>query len=122
MLSERIYYLYQDALDIGIPIERFWNSSLAEVLDMLESHKRVRQYQTKEKLLFIYQLSEWTADHIMSKWDKDYPVPHPWDTYPDLFQEEQALFEESRQRQEFEAFKERRRQYYEYKNHQRASE
>lgn len=88
---------------------------------MMESYKRRQTEKTKEKILLIYQLAEWTAEHIAAKLDKECHPSYPWDRYPNLFAEEQELFEENRQKQEFEIFKEKRRQYYEYKNHQRAS-
>ncbi len=121
MVSDLINALYPNALDAGISIERFWSSSLAEISDILESYKRVQKIRTKEKLLEMYQLAEWFSEHMAARLDKDIPVPYPWDKFPDIFAEEQLIFEEARQKQEFEEFKERRRQYYEYKNNQRAS-
>ncbi len=88
---------------------------------MLESFKRVQIVRTKERLLEMYQMAEWVSEHMASKLDKDIPVPYPWDKFPDIFTEERQIFEENKQKQEFEQFKERRRQYYEYKNNQRTS-
>ncbi len=121
MVSDLINDLYPNAIDAGISIEAFWNSSLAEIADMLDSYKRVQAVKTKEKLLEMYQLAEWFSEHMAAKLDKNIQVPYPWDKFPDIFVEEQRIFEENKQKQEFEDFKERRRQYYEYKNHQRAS-
>ena len=121
MLSEWISYLYDDAIDAGISISVFWNSSIPEVLDMLDSYKRVQKIQTKEKLLFMYQLAEWTASYIASKLDEKCPIPYPWDRFPELFKDEKTIFEDTRTKQEFQEFKERRKQYYEYMNKQRAS-
>ena len=122
MLSDWIDRLYSDALDIGISIETFWNSSLSEILDMMESYKRVQYEKTRERILFMYQHAEWTAQHIAAKFDSKQRVPYPWDSFPEMFSVEKEVFEENRQKQELEEFKERRRNYYNYKNKQRASE
>lgn len=99
----------------------FWNSSFSEVIDKMESYKRVQKAKTKEKILFIYQLAEWMSEHMAAKLDKECTASYPWDKYPELFAEEQHMFEEQKQREELEVFKERRRQYYNFKNSQRAS-
>lgn len=121
MVSDLINALYPNAIDAGISITVFWNSSLAEIVDMLDSYKRVQAVRTKEKLLEMYQLAEWFSEHMAAKLNENIPIPYPWYKFPDIFSEEQRIFEENKQKQEFEEFKERRRQYYEYKNHQRAS-
>ena len=36
-LTDFVNELYTEALDLGISIETFWNSSLAEVIDLMES-------------------------------------------------------------------------------------
>ena len=85
MVSDLINALYPNAIDAGISITVFWNSSLAEIVDMLDSYKRVQAVRTKEKLLEMYQLAEWFSEHMAAKLDKNIPVPYPWDKFPDIF-------------------------------------
>lgn len=38
-------------------------------------------------------------------------IPHPWEYYPELFSEEQKIYEEKRKEAELEEYKEKRKAY-----------
>lgn len=81
----------------------FWNSSLPEIIDWIESDNRRR----KEQINYQFVLADVIANRCMR--DEKTPVIHPWDLYPGLFAEEQKHFEEYQKVQEFEEYKEKRR-------------
>lgn len=95
--------LYPVALDYGISIETFWDSSLNEILDMIESAAREEKRRRKEKIVDDFVIAEVTAMNIASMLfpDKKLRLPKPWDYYDRLFKEEKAVFEEKDQDRRF---------------------
>ncbi len=101
------------ALDAGISIELFWNSSLNEITDMLESYARKEKRRRKEKVLDDFIIAEVTAVNLAALFssDKKAETPKPWDYYQELFVEEKKAYEKEKAYRELEEYKEERRAY-----------
>lgn len=75
----------------------------------------IRRYQKKERRLFkekvrsIFLLAE-VVTRYMTR-DEKADTPHPWEYYPDIFKEDQKIYEEEKEREELEEYKEARRAY-----------
>lgn len=106
--------MYPAAIDAGITIELFWNSSVNEIIDMLESHYRENERKRKQKIMDDFLLAEVIAHNVatllFSESDKKV-MQRPWDYYPSLFKKEKERYEEKERQIEFEEYKERRREY-----------
>mgnify|MGYP006939772602 CR=1 FL=1 len=74
-----------------------------------------RRYQKKEQRLFkekvrnIFLLAE-VVTRYMTR-DEKADTPHPWEYYPELFEEDEKIFKEEKEREELEEYKEARRAY-----------
>lgn len=92
--------LYPTALDHGIPPERFWNYSLGEVLDLIESWVRVKKQTAKEQIAAYFELAGLIGLYIQKPYDEknEIKIPHPWDAYPDLYQAEKERYEAAQEK------------------------
>lgn len=101
------------ALDAGIPIDTFWDSSLSEIWDMLESYERRKRQIRKDKILDDFIIAEVTAINLAAllSSDKKIQTPRPWDYYQKIFTEEKEVYEKERAERELEEYKEKRRAY-----------
>lgn len=108
LLSE----LYPYALDAGISIDLFWNSSVNEIIDMLESYGRRKEQERKLKIQDDFIIAEVIALNILAPvaGDKE-AMPHPWDYYPSFFEAEKKSWEENQLKQQMEDYRERRKAY-----------
>ena len=110
--SEFLSELYPYALDAGISIDLFWNSSVNEIIDMLESYGRRKEQERKLKIQDDFIIAEVIALNILAPvaGDKE-AMPHPWDYYPSFFEAEKKSWEENQLKQQMEDYKERRKAY-----------
>lgn len=103
--------MYTRALDTGMFPWEFWDCSLAEVNDLIESHERQKIRQTKTKTVENCQLGYIISTNIGRMLNGEGKNMMPWDVLPELFAEEQKLFEQRREEEEFESYKQRKREY-----------
>lgn len=106
-----IYDLYPNALDCGVPIEKFWDLSLAEISDMMGSFKRRRNNQLKQELINGFAFAQYTAECIGQYIHENNKVRQPWDYFPEMFVEEKKQYEEAEYERQLETAKENRRAY-----------
>lgn len=106
-----IYDLYPDALDCGVPLEKFWDLSLAEITDMMASFKRRRNNQLKQDLINGFAIAQHTAECIGQYMSKENEVHQLWDYFPELFAEEKERYEAVEGERQLETAKENRRAY-----------
>lgn len=101
------------ALDAGIPVETFWDSSMDEIRELLKSRSREETRKRKEKIMDDFVMAEVIAWNIgaMLPHDEKFTLPKPWDYYPKIFAEESAAFEEQEKERQLEEYKEKRRAY-----------
>jgi hypothetical protein len=92
-------------------IKQFWESSLVEINDYIDSARRIKKREAKEEILRLFMLAAIINERhpMVDKEKQDFSAP--WDFYPELFEEERAFSEKQKEIEEFEAYKERRRQY-----------
>lgn len=103
--------MYPDALDCGVPIRGFWNLSLAEISDMMESFKRKRDRELKQNLINGFAFAEHTAELIGQYMNSENKARNLWGFFPQLFAEEKKLYEEREAAQQLETAKENRKAY-----------
>ena len=94
-------------LDIGGKPLDFWDLTILEIRDMIESHNRVTIQKQKEKIVESYRLSQMIANNVSLLLSKEAKPLDVWDYAPDLFQEERDQVEKARQEQEMRMHKER---------------
>lgn len=103
-------------LDIGGKPLDFWDLTILEIRDMIESHNRVTIQKQKEKIVESYRLSQMIANNVSLLLSKEAKPLDVWDYAPDLFQEERDQVEKARQEQEVRMHKERMRAFAESHN------
>ena len=103
-------------LDIGGKPLDFWDLTILEIRDMIESHNRVTIQKQKEKIVESYRLSQMIANNVSLLLSKDAKPLDVWDYAPDLFQEERDQVEKARQQEEMQLHKERMRAFAESHN------
>ena len=121
-MSEVVDNLYAQAIDCGVSPSDFWEYSIDEVIDLMESNTRIKRQEAKIKASSDYSQARLIATNIWSYWNKDISIPKPWDSYPDLFKEEREEYENELKRQELENYKEKRRMQYDQFNAKRRRE
>nr|DAX75959.1 MAG TPA: hypothetical protein [Caudoviricetes sp.] len=112
-MVERLYPMF---LDIGGKPLDFWDLTILEIRDMIESHNRVTIQKQKEKIVESYRLSQMIANNVSLLLSKEAKPLDVWDYAPDLFQEERDQVEKARQEQEMKMHKERMRAFAESHN------
>ena len=87
----------------------FWNYGVDEVIDIIESHRRVEKAKIKQELSNNYMQAFMIRDCVASLFDDKVKPKQLHEIYPDLFQEEQKVAEELQRQNELEINKERLR-------------
>lgn len=109
-------------LDIGGKPLDFWDLTVLEIREMIESYNRVKTQERKEKIIDSYRLSQMIFNHVSLLLSKDAKVFEFWEYAPELFIEEQQAVERERQRQALLLHKERMREFAERHNRKRKEE
>lgn len=104
-----IYCLYPAALDCGMPVQEFWNASLAEIMDYIDSFSRREEQSLKKRLSELHFLAKDTAQYVglMIGGGEGDRASELWDYFPDLFEEEKEQTEQLRQKQQLAVYKAR---------------
>ena len=93
----------------------FWDLSIDEINDLIESYRRKYEIEAKQTLIFNKIQAEQIMHEILpllaEKLPDDYRKPQLWDYYPDLFINEKEMFEKKQEEDKFEEFKEGRRRF-----------
>lgn len=103
-------------LDIGGRPLDFWDLTILEIRDMIESHNRVTIQKQKEKIVESYRLSQMIANNVSLLLSKEAKLLDVWDYAPELFKEERDQVEKARQQDEMRLHKERMRMFAESHN------
>ena len=109
-------------LDIGGKPLDFWDLTVLEIREMIESYNRVKIQERKEKILDSYILSRMITNHVSLLLSNDVKIAELWEYAPELFAEEKQAMEEERQRQTLLLHKERMREFAERHNRKRKEE
>lgn len=105
--------LYPAALDGGILPDAFWSSSLAEVRDRLESIHRLKVREARERISLCYEQAGLIGIYVSKLFDDkgEVKIPHPWDSYPELFGQEKGHYEAAQKAEQTESAREARHAY-----------
>lgn len=103
-------------LDIGGEPLVFWDLTVLEIREMIESYNRVRIQKQKDKIIESYRLSQMIANNVSLLLSKDAKPLEVWDYAPELFQEERDQVEKARLAQELKLHQERMRMFAESHN------
>ena len=103
-------------LDIGGKPLDFWDLTVLEIRDMIESHNRVTIQKQKEKIIESYRLSQMIANNVSLLLSKEAKPLEVWDYAPELFEKERDQVEQARLAQELRLHKERMRMFAESYN------
>lgn len=103
--------LYPVALDIGMSSSFFYESTIPEIVDMIDSYERIEMRKQKQRAIDNQIL----ADQIIrgfnvimngnGKSDSEDSFKALWDYYPDLFAEEKEKYYQDKEAREFDNFK-----------------
>ena len=77
---------------------------------MISCYYREMVRKKKEDVAHTFLLAEVVTRYMVRNDEKD-EIPHPWEYYPELFEEERIAYEEKKARDELEEYKESRREY-----------
>ena len=103
-------------LDIGGKPLDFWDLTVLEIRDMIESYNRITIQKQKEKIIESYRLSQMIANNVSMLLSKDAKPLEVWDYAPELFEKERKQVEQARLVQELNLHKERMRMFVESHN------
>ena len=103
-------------LDIGGEPLVFWDLTVLEIRDLIESYNRVRIQKQKDKIIESYRLSQMIANNVSLLFSNDAKPLEVWDYAPELFQEERDQVEKARLTQELKLHQERMRMFAESHN------
>lgn len=103
-------------LDIGGKPLDFWDLTVLEIRDIIESYNRVTIQKQKEKIIESYRLSQMIANNVSMLLSKDAKPLEVWDYAPELFENEREQVEQARLTQELRLHKERMRMFAESHN------
>lgn len=109
-------------LDIGGKPLDFWELTIGEIRDMIESHNRVNLQAKKDKIVENYRLSQMIVNHISLLLSKEAKVAEFWEYAPELFEEERNAIEQQKQNHTLLLHKERMREFAERHNRKRKEE
>ena len=110
-MSEQLAELYPVALEMGIPVEIFWNLSVNEIFDTLANIRRRLLREEKQRIMDNFIQAQAIAVDISALFAKDGKIAHPWDYYPSFFEAEKKSWEENQLKQQIEDYRERRKAY-----------
>lgn len=87
--------IYPSFLDLGYTPSFFWDCSLQEVYELIESNQRIKEreaekeiYELKTKLISNSVLARQVAENVACIFSKDAKVTDIYDLMPELFKEE----------------------------------
>lgn len=103
--------MYPLALDCGVPVDLYWNLTLQEIVDIIESETRRRREEIGRLFVLADAISSRVAYFFSDpKKRRESDIVQPWDSYPSLFETAKEAHEdrkEQRQDAELEAYKAR---------------
>lgn len=114
-----MYPLY---LDAGGNLFDFWEYTVREIIDLIESFNRVYIQKKKDEIIGQYRLSQMIANQVSTLVSNDAKILDVWEYAPELFSEERARVEEQKRHQQALLHKEQMRAFAERFNAIRSTE
>lgn len=100
--------LYPVALDCGMSINQFWQLSILEIQDFIQSKRRSDTQRVKEDISLQFLLAKLVGEQIAAMYQKDFKLSKPWDLYPELFDQESEEVKRLQEENALADYKERR--------------
>ena len=91
--------MLDNALDLGISEEDFWNMTIGGLDRLGSSKQRTKKDNAKEKAVYGYKLALLIGRAIRGG-DEEHPFPELYEVYPELFLEEHLKQEEAKAEQQ----------------------
>ena len=89
----------------------FWNSSLNEIMDMMESYIRCRTRDRKQQISDNFILSKALALNLSTLFSDKAEFCNPWDFYPQTFKEDKEDYEQQKLEAQLADYRDKRRQW-----------
>lgn len=91
------------ALECGVPAEKFWDFTLQELIDIIDSYKR-RQKEVINKIFVLADVISNRIGYLFTLDNKrdNYTLAEPWHYYPDLFEKDMVKNEDENPEQDAE--------------------
>lgn len=84
---------------------------MPELYDLIESYNRRQRNKFKQKVIDDCRLGNIIAVNIGESINGNSKYLKPWDLFPELFKDEQEFYEQQRVEEQFEDYKQQRREY-----------
>lgn len=84
---------------------------MPELYDLIESYNRQQKNKFKQKVIDDCRLGNIIAVNVGESINGNDKFIKPWDLFPELFKEEQEFYEKQRSEQQFEDYKQQKREY-----------
>ncbi len=85
MFSDVVYKWLDNALDYGITEYDFWNMTIVEIERAINSKRRVKKIEAKEKARFDYILADLIGKSVSRIYNSSNKIPEINEVYPSLF-------------------------------------
>lgn len=85
MFSDVVYKWLDNALDYGITEYDFWNMTIVEIERAINSKRRVKKIEAKEKASFDYILADLIGKSVSRIYNSSNKIPEINEVYPSLF-------------------------------------
>lgn len=107
-MSDLIDSLLPTALDCGLTHGQFWDMSLPEVGDVIESHIRKDTEQQKQELARAHFLAKDIGQYVclILNGSDSVEILELWDYFPELFKAEKAIVEKEHAERQLALYKE----------------
>ncbi len=116
--------IYPSALDCGINPDQFWEMSLLEITDIMDSYRRRVESKTKQDIMLKHFLARDIGQHIALSihGSDEAQIAELWDFFPDLFAEEKEEAELRKQAHQLAVYKAQMQDFAYRHNHRNGGE
>lgn len=110
-MSDQLSNLYFYALELGISAKEYWEMSINEIIDTMDSLQRQRRRKEKQRIMDNFILAEMLTANLATLISGKGDIKRPWEYYPELFEKEQERYQKAEEDRKWEQYKENRRAY-----------
>lgn len=105
MFSDVVYKWLDNALDYGITEYDFWNMTIVEIERAINSKRRVKKIEAKEKASFDYILADLIGKSVSRIYNSSNEIPEINEVYPSLFASQEVEEQRAAKRDELSALR-----------------
>lgn len=89
MFSDNILSWLNSALDEGISEYDFWEMTLAELIRLIESKRRISKIKAQEKAIYDYKLADMIGRSVARIYSDKAEYPKIYEVYPEIFDKDE---------------------------------